>query len=169
MVVRRSIGVHRSSFPPSGNRHEYVRHLGTSPNKVNSNGLEGYDAFENTNNKKKRKIPTSGSLGCHSSLSADLASISTSSGNGASSVILDDTGGAGSYYAPGNPASPVGSGISGSGRGRYGRHAGRAGSGRTPLAAHSPNAWLGGRPGTGRAPNQDHIGRFYSSPVASQT
>ncbi|KAL8974034.1 MAG: hypothetical protein Q9197_001730 [Variospora fuerteventurae] len=42
--------------------------------------VDGYDSFENTNNKKKRKIPTSGSLGGHhTSLSAEMASMDTTS------------------------------------------------------------------------------------------
>lgn len=131
------------------------------PAKAASNAQDGYDAFENTNNKKKRKIPTSGGLGSHSSLSSDVGNLSCSSGSG---ISVDD--GPGQYYGSGNPV-PVGGGISGSGRGRYGRNAGRAVNGRNPLAAHSPNAWSTGRPGFGRrdsAPpfGQEHIGALSS-------
>ncbi|EER27838.1 hypothetical protein D8B26_006049 [Coccidioides posadasii str. Silveira] len=151
VVVRRSVGLDRSSLPHS----EYVKHMGT-PSKSSSNSLDGYDAFENTNNKKKRKIPTSGSLGCHS-ISADILNMSPSSPNGTSTGILEDNSATGSYYGSGNPVSPAGSGISGSGRGRFGRNAARSAAGRVPLANYSSN-WLGNRPpGSRREPS--HLGQ----------
>ncbi|KMP03876.1 hypothetical protein CIHG_01172 [Coccidioides immitis H538.4] len=151
VVVRRSAGLDRSSLPHS----EYVKHMGT-PSKSSSNSLDGYDAFENTNNKKKRKIPTSGSLGCHS-ISADILNMSPSSPNGTSTGILEDNSATGSYYGSGNPVSPAGSGISGSGRGRFGRNAARSAAGRVPLANYSSN-WLGNRPpGSRREPS--HLGQ----------
>ncbi|EQL31777.1 hypothetical protein BDBG_01188 [Blastomyces gilchristii SLH14081] len=150
VVVRRSGGFHRSSLSPTGeNRQKYAKHLEDTPTKTSSSGPDGYDAFENTNNKKKRKIPTSGNPGNHSNLSADMMTLGISS-NGGSTASLDDGSGTGSYYGTGNPASPAGNGISGPGRGRYGRNVSRTVSGRTPLATHNPNAWLGGRSGTGR-------------------
>ncbi|EEQ33854.1 conserved hypothetical protein [Microsporum canis CBS 113480] len=131
---------------PVAVRRGFLRAIAASAadsTKVTSNGTQdGYDAFENTNNKKKRKIPTSGGLGCHSSLSSDIASLSCSGGSGASA---DDGSGQSSYYGSGNPVSPVGtSGISG--KGRYSRNGpGRGATARTPLAAHSPNTWSTGR------------------------
>ncbi|KAK2798289.1 hypothetical protein FQN50_008894 [Emmonsiellopsis sp. PD_5] len=149
VVVRRSGGFHRSSMSPSGeNRQKYAKHLEDTPTK-SSPGPDGYDAFENTNNKKKRKIPTSGNLGNHSNISADLVTMGLPGNGGGNGASLDDGSGTGPYYGTGNPASPAGNGISGPGRGRYGRNAGRTASGRTPLAAHTPNAWLGNRPGAG--------------------
>ncbi|KAJ6053700.1 uncharacterized protein N7446_009712 [Penicillium canescens] len=67
VVVRRSAGF-RSSSPSSS-------HLEGPPK---SSGPDGYDAFENTNNKKKRKIPTPGNLG-HSALSPEFANMGLTS------------------------------------------------------------------------------------------
>lgn len=100
--------------------------------------VDGYDSFENTNNKKKRKIPTSGNLGNHhATLSAEMAhmGISTSRDNEASHA--DSDGAVGQYYGTGNSAASVtsaGTGISGAGRGRFGRVGTRPASGRSPLA-----------------------------------
>ncbi|PGH16285.1 hypothetical protein AJ79_01824 [Helicocarpus griseus UAMH5409] len=166
VVVRRSGGFHRSSLSPTGEiRQKYVKHIEDTPTKTSSSGPDGYDAFENTNNKKKRKIPTSGNPGNHSNISADMVTmgLATNGGNGAP---LDDGSGTGSYYGTGNPASPAGNGISGPGRGRYGRNAGRPVSGRAPLAVQNPNnAWLGGRPGSSRKEagtslGQESIGEY---------
>ncbi|OJD14350.1 hypothetical protein AJ78_05285 [Emergomyces pasteurianus Ep9510] len=165
VVVRRNGGFHRASLSPRGEtRQKYVKHLEDTPTKMSLSGPDGYDAFENTNNKKKRKIPTSGNPGNHSNISADVAPMGITT-NGGNSSSADDESGTGSYYGNGNPASPAGNGISGPGRGRYGRNAGRTVSGRTPLAAHNPNAWLGGRSGTGRKEvatsiGQESIGEF---------
>jgi hypothetical protein len=68
---------------PSSPSYQYSRHLAgkpvtgvvvgyPKPGSVASSA-DGYDSFENTNNKKKRKIPNMGSNGSHhASLSADL-------------------------------------------------------------------------------------------------
>ena len=110
------------------------------PQSTASSGdsVDGYDSFENTNNKKKRKIPTSGSLGGPQlSLSADMAQMGISSSrdfDGAQSEA--DGGGVGHYYGTGRSAVPAvssGNGISGAGRGRYGRAGTRHHSGRSPL------------------------------------
>lgn len=146
VVVRRSVGLNRASLPPS----DYAKH---TPSKAN--GLDGYDAFENTNNKKKRKIPTSGSLGGHSTLSADLLNMSPTSPNGPSLATLEDSSTGNSYYGSANPTSPAGSGFSGPGRGRFGRNAARSAGNRTPLANSPNNAWLN-RSGGGR--REDHNG-----------
>ncbi|KAI9657376.1 MAG: hypothetical protein M1821_003057 [Bathelium mastoideum] len=86
-----------------------------------SSSIDGYESFENTNNKKKRKIPGPGTSGGHSSnLSTDLANMGIASG-----IEPDGTGGgADQYYGSGSSAVSVagsGTGISGAGRGRYGR------------------------------------------------
>ncbi|KAF4975039.1 hypothetical protein F66182_17591, partial [Fusarium sp. NRRL 66182] len=59
--------------------------------------------------------------------------------------------GTGTYYGSGSPAaSNAGSGISGPGRGRYGRHAPRVSSSRNALPVHPQGTWFGGRPGGSR-------------------
>ena len=102
-----------------------------------SDSVDGYDSFENTNNKKKRKIPTSGSLGSHqSSLSADMAQMGISSAREVDLGQSESDSGVGHYYGTGNSALPAvssGTGISGAGRGRYGRAGMRYQSGRSPL------------------------------------
>ena len=98
--------------------------------------VDGYDSFENTNNKKKRKIPTPGALGSHSSsLSAEMANMGISVRDVEASHAESD-GGVGQYYGTGNSAVPAvssGTGISGAGRGRYGRASLRNAGGRSPL------------------------------------
>ena len=109
------------------------------PQSAASSGdsVDGYDSFENTNNKKKRKIPTSGSLGSHqSSLSADMAQMGISSARDIDVGQSESDGGVGHYYGTGNSAVPAvssGTGISGAGRGRYGRAGTRYHNGRSPL------------------------------------
>ncbi|KAL1958693.1 hypothetical protein VTO42DRAFT_4036 [Malbranchea cinnamomea] len=139
VVVRRSVGFSRSSSSSPGfeNRQKYAKQIGSSPNKsAGSGGPDGYDAFENTNNKKKRKIPTSGSLGGHSGLTTDLANLGISSPGGGNAVSLEDGGGTGSYYGSGNPASPAG-GV----RGRFSRSNVRTPNGRTQM---STSSWSNG-------------------------
>ncbi|KAL1982215.1 hypothetical protein VTN96DRAFT_1641 [Rasamsonia emersonii] len=149
VVVRRSAGFRGSSLSPStptSNGQTQSNNPDSSQTKSSPAGMDGYDAFENTNNKKKRKIPTSGSLSSHhSSLTADLANMGISGLSSSSPSALGDGGGTGTYYGSGSPASASSSGISGPGRGRLGRHSLRS-SGRNPLSTiHSPNSWLGGR------------------------
>lgn len=118
--------------------------------------VDGYDSFENTNNKKKRKIPTSGALGTHqSSLSAEMANMGISSARDMDSSLAELDGGVGQYHGTGTsaiPAAPSGTGISGAGRGRYGRAGARNVSGRSPLGVsiNSSNAWQSGRSGPRR-------------------
>lgn len=79
---------------------------------------DGYEAFENTNNKKKRKIPTSGSSNMHQSATGpDFAHGGTLSRD----PSADDTG---TYERPAS-----GLGVQGAGRGRTGRKS----SARNPL------------------------------------
>ena len=109
------------------------------PQSTTSSGdsVDGYDSFENTNNKKKRKIPTSGSLGSHqTSLSADMAQMGISSARDMEVAQSESDSGVGHYYGTGNSAVLAvssGTGISGAGRGRYGRGGTRFHSGRSPL------------------------------------
>ena len=117
-----------------------------------NDSVDGYDSFENTNNKKKRKIPTSGSLGNHSSsLSASLSSDLANLGLSGSRDVDGADGGVGQYYGSGSSAISVaasGTGISGAGRGRYGRSVRRDASGRSPLgvSVNGSNAWQGRAP-----------------------
>ena len=98
-----------------------------------ADSIDGYDSFENTNNKKKRKIPTNGNH--HSSLSAEMASMGISTSRDIDVSQTDQDGGVGHYYGTGNSATPTksGIGISGAGRGRYGRSGGRRRGARSPL------------------------------------
>ncbi|KAI9664285.1 MAG: hypothetical protein M1829_005840 [Trizodia sp. TS-e1964] len=118
-----------------------------------ASSADGYDSFENSSNKKKRKIPTPGSASSH--LSADMANMGISSSADADLLSNPDVGGGGveQYYGSGHPAaSPAaaaasGTGISGAGRGRYGRSNARASAVRSPLGLSwdGSNAWAGGR------------------------
>ena len=84
-------------------------------------GPDGYEAFENTNNKKKRKIPTSGSLSMHhSALADDLSHLGI---NANSDGLADEV------HGGQNGVSAPGLGVQGAGRGRYARKT----SGRHPL------------------------------------
>ena len=137
-------GLNRSHDPPA-------------QSTVSSNdSVDGYDSFENTNNKKKRKIPTSGSLGNHqSSLSAEMANMGISPSQDNDGTLHTPDGGVSQYYSTLNPATSPntsGTGISGAGRGRYGRTGRRDASGRSPLgvSANSSNAWQQGRLGMAR-------------------
>lgn len=143
VVVRRGAGFRGSSLSPPGS--SMPANGDGYQVKSSSAGPDGYDAFENTNNKKKRKIPTPGNLGGHhSSLSPEFASMGlTSSTRNPSAAVSDVT--TGTYYGGGNPASPLGSGISGSGRGRLGRSTTRSSNGRNPLSANAQNVWMNSR------------------------
>ena len=124
---------------------------------VSSNdSIDGYDSFENTNNKKKRKIPTSGSLGNHhSSLSAEMASMGISPARDTDITPHTPDVGVSQYYSPASSTTSTylsGTGISGAGRGRYGRSGRRDASGRSPLgiSTNALNAWQLGRLGGSR-------------------
>jgi hypothetical protein len=90
-----------------------------------SSSADGYESFENTNNKKKRKIPNMGSVNTHhTNLSAEMASMGISSHPRDVSAHEDGEGGVGHYYGSGSSAMQTtssGTGISGAGRGRYAR------------------------------------------------
>ncbi|KAF2113957.1 hypothetical protein BDV96DRAFT_600707 [Lophiotrema nucula] len=88
-----------------------------------ASSADGYESFENTNNKKKRKIPNMGSMSTHhTNLAAEMASMGISQAH--ETAVHEDGDGPGRYYgsAPSTPqhATP-GTGISGAGRGRFGR------------------------------------------------
>ena len=148
VVVRRSAGF-RGSLSPTSSIHPQMA-AGKDGALKSSAGPDGYDAFENTNNKKKRKIPTPGNMaGHHSALSPEFANMGLANLATTPAASGDGTG-TGTYYGTGNPASPLGSGISGSGRGRLGRSSTRSSSGRNPLSANAQNAWMTTRTPTRR-------------------
>lgn len=110
------------------------------PGSTASSG-DGYESFENTSNKKKRKIPLSSASSMHQSqLSAEMANMGIS--NSHPEVDEDGTNGIQhtqqQYYDPHVAPSIAGSGtgISGAGRGRYGRQDGRH---RRPLGSSTIN------------------------------
>jgi hypothetical protein len=105
-----------------------------APGSVTSSA-DGYESFENTSNKKKRKIPLSSASSMHqSSLSAEMASMGISNMDGAG----DEYSQAQRPHHAGPGSSPSGTGISGAGRGRYGRQNGR--DSRRPLGNNAMNA-----------------------------
>lgn len=110
-----------------------------------ASSADGYESFENTSNKKKRKIPLSGTSSMHQSqLSAEMASMGISSGQ--ADGVADDV----NYGQSGSGTSPnSGTGISGAGRGRYGRQDGRN---RRPLGSSTMNVINGY---TSRAPARE--------------
>ncbi len=130
-------------------KHTKPPNIQSAPSSAES--VDGYDSFENTNNKKKRKIPTSGTLGNHhSTLSAEMAHMGISSSRNLEGLQAEHDGGAGQYYGTGNSAIPAvssGTGISGAGRGRYGRAGTRTTGGRSPLGVsiNGSNALQAGR------------------------
>lgn len=108
-----------------------------------ASSVDGYESFENTNNKKKRKIPTTGDSIANNglSLSSDVNALPTSI-RPRSPVNEVHIGRAQLPPAglSGNSSHVTGSqGLSGSGRGRLGRSR----NGRSPLRALSDgsNAW----------------------------
>ena len=138
---------------PSNNAVRVTQPISHSITSSN-NSVDGYDSFENTNNKKKRKIPVSGGLASHAtnlsaSLSNDLANMGISSSREADEPPDDDES-VSQYYGTGSHAVPIpasGTGISGAGRGRYGRNGRRDVNGRSPLGAATGNNsnWQGAR------------------------
>lgn len=128
----------RNGYTPSkSDTAKYIKPPIPQSTASSGDSIDGYDSFENTNNKKKRKIPTSGSLGSHqSSLSTDMAQMGISSARDLDVGQSESDSGVGHYYGTGNsavPAASAGTGISGAGRGRYGRAGTRYHNGRSPL------------------------------------
>ncbi|KAL8907315.1 MAG: hypothetical protein Q9207_001492 [Kuettlingeria erythrocarpa] len=115
-LMRRYQAQRYGAFPPP-NRHD-LRKGSFKPLKViplisahsPQESADGYDSFENTNNKKKRKIPTSGSSGgLQSSLSAEMASMGISANGGFEMSQTEMDAGVGQYYGSGNSAVPASS------------------------------------------------------------
>lgn len=111
-----------------------------------ASSADGYESFENTSNKKKRKIPLSSASSMHQSqLSAEMASMGISSAGGGGDGTADDGGGV-AVQAAAPAGNGSGTGISGAGRGRYGRQSGRGEYGaRRPLASSNVNTVNGYR------------------------
>lgn len=114
------------------------------PPSSTTSSADGYDSFENTNNKKKRKIPTAGDISINGGHGLNEPS-SVPGSLGASLPPIEGHGDLSSsttapYYGSGSLVSN-GQGISGPGRGRYGR----VRNGRSPLRALSDasNNWAG--------------------------
>ncbi|KAI4214428.1 MAG: hypothetical protein LQ351_003181 [Letrouitia transgressa] len=122
-----------------------------SPAPLSTDSTEGYDSFENTNNKKKRKIPVSGTVGGHHiSLATEMAHMGISTDRDIEFSQGEADGGVGQYYGTGSSAVSAtnsGTGISGAGRGRYGRAVARISGGRSPLGVsiNGSNALHAGR------------------------
>ncbi|KAL6824817.1 hypothetical protein V8C40DRAFT_219727 [Trichoderma camerunense] len=108
-----------------------------------ASSVDGYESFENTNNKKKRKIPTTGDSLANTSLSlTSEANTLSNSIRPRSPVneVLSNRAQVPPAGLSGNSSHVTGSqGLSGSGRGRLGRSR----NGRSPLRALSDgsNAW----------------------------
>lgn len=125
-------------------RLDPARNANPQPPPSTTSSIDGYDSFENTNNKKKRKIPSAGDTtlnGTHG-LNNDIGSLAMSAG--IHSPANDLNGDRHSYSAayPGSGSFMANSqGISGPGRGRLGRSR----NARSPLRALSDgtNTWAG--------------------------
>ncbi|KAG9237666.1 hypothetical protein BJ875DRAFT_369491 [Amylocarpus encephaloides] len=125
----------RHSETSTGRSYRYVQKTenktsNPQPPASSASSADSYDSFENTNNKKKRKIPTPGDSSLNGGhLSDVLASlgISDATPEYVSSPV-------GAYH---NPTVAASQGLSGPGRGRYGR----VRNGRSPLRALSDSNW----------------------------
>lgn len=112
-----------------------------------TSSVDGYDVFENTNNKKKRKIPSPGELSVNGTQgSSNEIAISAGAGHSPTDESHNDRA---PFHSVSHPTTGTFSsnnqGISGPGRGRLGRSR----NGRSPLRALSDsnsNAWAGRGP-----------------------
>ncbi|KAH6647024.1 hypothetical protein BKA67DRAFT_424234 [Truncatella angustata] len=107
------------------------RHQAPQAPPSTASSVDGYDSFENTNNKKKRKIPTAGESilnGSHVLTDPSILGVPSPpmTGDEGPGDALATTP---SPYAYGGVAGSPVQGISGPGRGRYGRNR----NGRSPL------------------------------------
>lgn len=121
------------SSPRQQPKTEHARHASAilPPSDLSA---DGYESFENTNNKKKRKIPTAGDSSLSGSHAvSDGGSMPVSAG--LASTHMQGDGTANSQYGALNGSCTNNKGISGAGRGMFGR----ARNGRSPLRT-LPNA-----------------------------
>ncbi|KAL6853298.1 hypothetical protein J3F83DRAFT_764707 [Trichoderma novae-zelandiae] len=145
--------------------------LELQPIPSTASSVDGYESFENTNNKKKRKIPTTGDFLANNglSLSSDVAALATVARSQSPVNEMDSNrgqlvpaglGGNGSYV-------PSSQGLSGPGRGRLGRSR----NGRSPLRALSDgsNAWSSRSKATSSqwASNSQNGGGIISNAIAT--
>ncbi|KAI0172617.1 hypothetical protein GGR52DRAFT_572443 [Hypoxylon sp. FL1284] len=134
-----------------------------------TSSVDGYDSFENSNNKKKRKIPTAGETilsGTH--VLNDLGTVGVSSLSAGDEGSLEAPGVTSVAYQPGGSAT--GQGISGPGRGRYGR----VRNGRSPLGVLSDANSIWGsrtpsklRPGAAQYSSSGENSGIISTAIAS--
>ncbi|VUC37629.1 unnamed protein product [Clonostachys rosea] len=118
MVTRSIPELWNRTVPGSPKPEQSRSRMQPAPSTPSS--VDGYDSFENTNNKKKRKIPSAGDSALNSAhgLNIDMSSHPTSAGPGSPSgeVNYNSAG----FTTTGSFGSNS-QGISGSGRGRLGR------------------------------------------------
>lgn len=120
------------------------RSANAQPPPSATSSADGYDSFENTNNKKKRKIPSAGDSALNSAHAINTDMNSHPSQGGVSTI--GEVSGERPYhngagYAVSGSLGTNNPGISGSGRGRFGRSK----TNRSPLRALSDgsNTWVG--------------------------
>ncbi|KAH6710111.1 hypothetical protein VD0002_g6436 [Verticillium dahliae] len=146
-VVRRSHPQILSRSTPQSNRSGQSKHANHQPAPSTTSSVDGYDSFENTNNKKKRKIPTAGDNtlnGTHTL--ADITALGITATAGSPVTDNDQSGPVSPSYYGSSGFVANNQGISGPGRGRFGRSR----NGRSPLRALSvseaANSWVGRGP-----------------------
>ncbi|KAH7168859.1 hypothetical protein DER46DRAFT_500489 [Fusarium sp. MPI-SDFR-AT-0072] len=134
----------RSTLVPRSPPEILTRGTNPQPPLSATSSVDGYDVFENTNNKKKRKIPSAGELSVNvtQGLNNEIA-ISAGTGHSPTDESHNDRAHSHSVSHPTTGTfSSNNQGISGPGRGRLGRSR----NGRSPLRALSDgnsNAWAG--------------------------
>ncbi|KAK3330899.1 hypothetical protein B0H66DRAFT_598423 [Apodospora peruviana] len=145
--VRRGLGgrdtPESSGRQPRSTKHDQGRNY--KPPLSATSSVDGYDSFENTNNKKKRKVPSAGDsalngvLVVNDTISSDSGSLTTADQSVDGNRDASSTSSATTYGSP-NFATG-GQNVPGPGRGRYGRPR----SGRSPLRplTDSTNNWAG--------------------------
>ncbi|KAG5921256.1 hypothetical protein E4U42_005925 [Claviceps africana] len=175
MTISRPEVLSRTSRESS--RPEHSRHTGpqlSQPQHSASSSVDGYDSFENTNNKKKRKIPSAGDLsvnGTHG-LGSEISALALSPGSTASGSMGQHGadrmyhGSSGNALLAGYPGNNQG--FSGSGRGRLGRSR----NGRSPLRTLSDcnnKSWPSRGPKSGgpQWPSATEGGGIISSAIAN--
>ncbi|KAH7316532.1 hypothetical protein B0I35DRAFT_409722 [Stachybotrys elegans] len=137
-------------------RHDQPRHADPQPPPSATSSVDGYDSFENTNNKKKRKIPSAGdsamgAIGGAHALNGELSALALSARahSPVGEAVGDRSYNSSAAYAGAGSLPSSSQGISGPGRGRLGRSR----NGRSPLRTlpDGNNTWAG-RPAKGTTP-----------------
>ncbi|CAK4032965.1 Hypothetical predicted protein [Lecanosticta acicola] len=142
-----------------------------------ASSADGYESFENTSNKKKRKIPLSGASSMHQSqLSAEMANMGISNTHADGAADEHGVNGIASpeehdYSAPTPPAtsSASGTGISGAGRGRFGKSRNRPAIGNGTSTDKYGNVYsrapARGDARTSSDPSAEHTGGIISQAI----